>query len=140
MNIEITTDPTPEDLEAISLGLQSFNAEYIGSVAAEIDCKFAVFARSEEGEVVGGIRAVAFWDWLYIELLWVSKKHRHGGIGKQLLDSAEEFALKNHFHRSRIETTSFQALEFYQRQGYEIYCELEDLPPGHTTFYMKKAL
>ncbi len=140
MKIEVTDNPNPKDLNTISLGIQSFNKNYIGDVATEEDFKFAVFARNDVGKIVGGIRAIAFWNWLYIELLWLKDNYRGTGIGKQLLSNTEEFAVKNNFYRSRLETTNFQALEFYLKQGYEIFGKLDDLPVGHTTYYLKKEL
>ena len=37
-------------------------------------------------------------------------------------------------------TFSFQARPFYESLGYEVFCTLEDYPPGHRRFFMKKAL
>jgi hypothetical protein len=39
-----------------------------------------------------------------------------------------------------LDTHDFQALPFYQKLGYEIFGELEDFPPGHTRYYLKKRL
>ncbi len=140
MNIEATQKPNPDDLQTISLGLQAHNAKHIGGVAVEDEFKFAVFAKNNAGKVVGGIRAVAFWNWLNIEVIWVDEAARGGGVGQQLLAAAEEFAVKNDFFFACLETASFQAREFYEKQGYEVFGELDDFPKGHTMFYMKKAL
>jgi hypothetical protein len=37
-------------------------------------------------------------------------------------------------------TYSFQALEFYQKLGYELAGQIEDCPPGHTHYYLFKWL
>jgi ribosomal protein S18 acetylase RimI-like enzyme len=140
LNIEITQNPNQDDLKTISLGLQSHNAKFLGDVAAEDELRFAVFAKDNAGKVVGGIRVVAFWDWLNIEVIWVDEKARGAGVGQQLLEKAEEFAIKNDFFFASLETTSFQAREFYEKQGYEVFGELDDFPKGHTMYYMKKAL
>ena len=41
---------------------------------------------------------------------------------------------------SHTDTFDFQAKDFYLKQGYTIFGELADCPPGHTRFYLKKAL
>ncbi len=140
LNIEVTQNPNKDDLRTISRGLQSHNAKTIGGVAVEDELKFAVFAKDASGRVTGGIRAVASWNWLNIEVIWVDEEARGAGVGKQLLRKAEEFAIKNNFFSCCLETASFQAREFYEKQGYELFGELDDYPMGHTMFYMKKAL
>jgi hypothetical protein len=39
-----------------------------------------------------------------------------------------------------LETTSFQALPFYQKQGYEVFGQLPDMPPGHISYFLKKQI
>ena len=34
--------------------------------------------------------------------------------------------------------TSFQALPFYQKYGYQVWGQLDDFPPGHTHYYLRK--
>ena len=40
----------------------------------------------------------------------------------------------------RTETLDFQAKPFYQKQGFEVYGELQDTPKGHTTYFLVKRL
>lgn len=140
MNIEVTQHPNPRDLQTISSGLQSHNRKVIGGVAVEDELRFAVFAKDDQGNVIGGIRAVGFWNWLNIELIWVDEGARGVGVGKQILKKAEGFAVENNFFKASLETASFQAREFYEKQGYEVFGQLDDFPLGHTMFYMKKVL
>jgi hypothetical protein len=37
-------------------------------------------------------------------------------------------------------TTSFQALLFYQKCAYTLYSQLDDFPPGHSRYSLKKEL
>ncbi len=140
MKIEVTQNPDSKDLHVISQGLQFHNAKFIGGIAVEDELKFSVFAKDVAGTVVGGIRAVAFWNWLNIEVIWVDEKIRGTGVGRKLLNKAEEYAIKNNFFFASLETTSFQAREFYEKQGYEVFGKLADYPKGYTMFYMKKVL
>jgi len=39
-----------------------------------------------------------------------------------------------------LETASFEARPFYEKLGYEVFAALEDYPPGHTKFYLRKRL
>lgn len=38
----------------------------------------------------------------------------------------------------REQIASFQALPFYQKQGYSVFGELPDMPPGHVSYFLKK--
>ncbi len=141
MEIEVTTEPSAADLELISQGIQAFNRHTVpGIPEVADDLVFAVFARDADGNVVGGIRAKAFWGYLCIELLWLSGAARGGRVGTRLVQRAEAFALQHGYTRSRVETTSFQARPFYEKLGYQVYGVLEDCPPGHTSYYLKKEL
>lgn len=140
MKIEVTQSPNPADLQTISSGLQSHNAQYIGDVATEEEIRFSVFAKDENGRVVGGTRAVGTWNWLNIEVIWVDEEARGAGVGRRLLTRTEEFAMKSGFYSVLLETTSFQAREFYEKQGYAVFGKLDDYPEGHTMYYMKKTL
>ena len=141
MEIEVTTTPSGDDLECISQGIQAYNRATVpGLPEVSADLKFAVFARDPNDNVVGGIRATAFWGHLCIELLWLSEQARGQGVGKRLVERAESFAVENGYRYARVETTSFQAKPFYEKLGYRVFGVLEDFPEGHTSFYMHKRL
>ena len=141
MRVEVSESPNTEDLKTISQGIESYNQNFVpDSVVYEKDTKFAVFARNELGEVIGGIRACAFWNYCIIELLWLSEETRGRGVGQALMREAEAFARDKGFEYVRTETLSFQAKPFYEKLGYRLYGELPDYPKGHTTYCLTKKL
>ena len=141
MNIVVTTSPSQDDLKALSVGIGSFNKDYLpDEVGFEKDTKFAVIARDENGKVLGGIRANAFWNYCTIELLWLAKETRGLGLGRNLMAAAEKFAKDKGFGYMRTETLSFQAKPFYEKLGYKVFGELPDYPKGHTTYCLVKEL
>lgn len=141
VKIEVTSEPKKEALKVLSKGIQKYNQGFIpDEVVFEEDCKFAVFAKDEDNKVLGGIRACAYWNYCIIELLWISEEARGMRIGSQLMLAAEQYARKKGFEYVRTETLSFQALPFYQKQGYTVFGELDDYPKGHKTFCLVKKL
>ena len=50
----------------------------------------------------------------------------------------EQYAQSKGITHYHLETTSFQALPFYQKQGYEVFGQLPDMPPGHISYFLKK--
>jgi GNAT superfamily N-acetyltransferase len=71
-------------------------------------------------------------------LLWLAEEVRGQGFGSQLLSMAEGEARQRGCHHAFVDTTSFQALPFYQKCGYTLYAQLEDFPPGHRRYFLKK--
>lgn len=141
MNIETTSTPNIEDLKVLSEGIKSYNQQHIpDAVVFEPDTKFAIFAKDENGEVLGGIRACAYWNYCLLELVWLSDKIRRKGIGTQLMKAAEEYAKSKGFEYVRTETVDFQAQAFYLKLGYTVYGELPDFPKGHTTYCLIKKI
>ena len=91
MQIEITTNPKEKDSQIISNGIIEFNKAKIPQLEPiEAEVKFSVFAKNETNDVVGGIRATCFWNTLHIELLWLSETCRGKGLGRTLIESAED--------------------------------------------------
>jgi len=91
-------------------------------------------------KVVGGLKAQTHWGWLYVSQLWVAESHRAQGLGSKLLKSAEAEAIERQCRHSYLDTFSFQALGFYQKNGYQVFGELADFPKGKCRYFLKKDL
>ena len=110
MKIEVSTNPTAIELETLSEGIQSFNDKMIGPDAArEKDHRFIVIAKSVSNELLGGIRANAYWNYMDIELFWLNEDTRGQGIGTAILKRAEKYAKDLGYEFAKLTTTSFQA-------------------------------
>jgi GNAT superfamily N-acetyltransferase len=141
LKVELSLSPAAEDLKIISQGIESFNENHIPvKVVYEPDTRFAVFARDDSGNLIGGIRANAFWNYCIIELLWLSEAARGKGLGSQMMKEVEAHAHKLGFQYVRTETLDFQAKPFYEKLGYEVSGELMDYPKGHSTYCLAKKL
>ncbi len=139
--IELARSPSEVDLAVMSDGIKAFNQQHLpDSVVFEPDTRFAVFARNSAGEVVGGIRANAYWNYCLLELVWISEEARGMRVGSQLMAKVEEHCRALGFEYIRTETVSFQAKPFYEKLGYDVYGELADFPKGHTTYCLVKRL
>lgn len=100
----------------------------------------AIALRNGQGGIEGGVTGHSVWDWLYVKYLWVAEACRGGGYGKRLLDAAEREAEQRACCGVWLHTLSFQAPKFYERQGYERFGELEDMPKGHRRLFYRKML
>jgi GNAT superfamily N-acetyltransferase len=136
-SLSITHTPDPQDTKIINEGLENYNT----SMGAPADwLALAVFVRDPDGEVLGGLLGGTYWDWLYVSTLWLDDSVREQGLGSQILKEAENEALRRRCSNAFLDTTSFQALPFYQKQGYTVYAQLDDFPPGHSRYFLKKQL
>lgn len=137
---ETVFDPAPEDQGVIDRGLHEFNLGHLGE---QVICDYhrvAVLARDQAGNVIDGVHGELCWDWLYIKTLWVEQQHRGQGIGTRLLHEIERAAISKGFYKSHLETTSFQALGFYEKHGYQVFGTLEGKPAGSTWYYVQRDL
>lgn len=107
------------------------------------DLKMTSLAYSvyHDGNWAGGITGEQKHTELFISSLAVKKEYRKYGYGEQLLKAMEEKAKENDMTVVTLSTLSYQALPFYERQGYKVFGKLEDLPrEGVTRYYLYKRV
>ena len=89
---------------------------------------------------MGGVLGETYFDWLYIDLLWLTEELRGLGYGQRLLTLAEDDARQRGAKNVYLDTFSFQSPDFYKHCGYEVFGELQDFPPGHQRYFFTKQL
>ncbi|WP_041366631.1 GNAT family N-acetyltransferase [Methylophaga frappieri] len=135
MLITEVSEPSEEDFEVLKNGLNGFNEVHSGPLLNE---KVSSFVKNDKNETVGGILGEINWGWLHIKGLWVSESVRSKGLGAGLLSKLETYAKSKGITNIRLETTSFQALGFYEKQGYVLFGQLPDMPPTYTSYFLMK--
>lgn len=100
----------------------------------------AFFLKDENDEVLGGLIGDVWGGWLHVAFLWVAPPLRGQSYGSDLLQAAEEYAVRRGARTAYLETHSFQARPFYEKHGYEVFGMLEDFPPGHAKYFLRKSL
>jgi len=136
MFISDISAPDQDAIDQLKAGLIAYNAPYTQGLADEcISC----FVRDDNNAIKGGVLAKIYWGWLYIEWFWLDESLRGTGVGSELLNKIENHALSLNVRHFRLETASFQALGFYKKNGYDVFGVLQDMPPGHQTYFLKKV-
>jgi ribosomal protein S18 acetylase RimI-like enzyme len=97
-------------------------------------------AREENGEFAGAIVCELFWGALYVKYLMIEERLRGKRLGTMLLEKAEAFGKENNCAFSFLETMSFQALDFYIKNGYLLEFTRAGFYQGHSFHYLKKTL
>ena len=137
--IVLEENGSPEDVRSVQEGLGRYNRAIVGP---ENYSPLHIFLRDEQGQVVGGLLGAIYWGWCTVEYLWVSEELRGQGYGKTLLEMAENEARNRGAKNINLDTMSFQAPDFYQKLGYRIFGQLEDVPAGsgQTRYFLFKKL
>jgi ribosomal protein S18 acetylase RimI-like enzyme len=134
IKIEIDEAPTREDRKFLERAIDDFNARTVPGR----DQRFAILLRDAEGALVGGLDGVIGWEWLFVDNLWVHDALQRHGHGRDLLARGERYARDHGCHSAWLET--FQALGFYEKQGYTVFGTLPDYPAGQTRYFLRKRI
>ncbi len=121
----------------IGQGIRDFNEQKAGEDKYQNLC---YVLRTPAQEIVGGLIGATYWDWFYIDVLWVKEELRGRGFGHSLLTTAEDVARQRGAKNAYLDTFSFQAPDFYKAHGYRIFGELPDFPLGHQRYFFTKQL
>lgn len=121
-------------------GLLQYNIDSTNGLLLKPGITINLVGRDENGHVVGGIMCNTYLMCLDIDVLWVHESHRGEGLGYGLMSEAERIA-KDAGCKFAITTTfSYQAPDFYIKQGYEIYAIVDDFPEDICMYRLKKKL
>jgi GNAT superfamily N-acetyltransferase len=138
--IEITIPPEPSDAdrEAVLRPLLAYNQANGGASKYE---PVAIMLRdTTSGDSLGGLWGKLYYNWLFVELLFVPDHLRGADFGTHLLARAEELARQKNCVGIWLDTHRFQAPAFYLKQGYETFGTLDDYPKGGKRFFFRKLL
>ncbi|BAY63770.1 putative N-acetylmannosamine-6-phosphate epimerase superfamily protein [Calothrix brevissima NIES-22] len=138
LKFTVDDDPQPEDIRTVINQLIEFNNAQ--QIEKDVYQPLAVFIRDPHQEIVGGLVGKIQWGWLFISHLWVAEALRSQGYGKELMLQAESAAKQRGCSYAYLDTFSFQSLGFYQRLGYQIFGVLDNFPPGHQRYFLKKEI
>jgi GNAT superfamily N-acetyltransferase len=137
-HIELATDPQvrEEQDRFIRDGIIKFNARFGVSKREH----YSIYVKDNASKIIGGAIVYAHTSSIYIDILWVSEEYRGCGIGSELLLRVEAEAIKRGIKASTLDTFSFQAENFYLKQGYEHLGTIKNYVEGHDRIYFRKRL
>jgi len=135
--LTVETAPDARDIAALGQGLTEHALPFTHRAGFE---PLAVFARDRNGMLVGGAYGHVNWTWLHVALFWIAAAERRRGLGSALLRAIETAAIERGCTQAHLDTFSYQARPFYERHGYILFAALEDYPPGHQRFFLRKVL
>ncbi|MDQ6420593.1 GNAT family N-acetyltransferase [Paenibacillus sp. LHD-117] len=137
MNSPTILSSTNDESNDVRKKLIAFNSRHVpNGIYEEVN----LCIKNDKEEIIAGLNSAICWNWMEIDILWVSDDHRGQGYGKRLLEKAEQVAIQNNCDFIKLNTFSFQAPEFYKKYGYKVIAIIEDAPTGYKHYYFKKDL
>ena len=134
---ELEEHPTAEDFRTLLDGVRRFNHELTG---IENPRPVAFLLREADSRIVGGVQGSLWGRSIHIDALWVDHDRRGQGHGSKLMKAIEDYAVAQGHPLVYLETTSFQALPFYQGLGYQLFGELPEISKGHALYFLRKEM
>lgn len=136
-SITLEGKPNSSDMNGIVQGLLAYNGLHTNGEKPQY---LMVSLRDNNQQLVGGLVGATYLGWLQVHAVWMKDELRGNDYGSRFLQVAEDEAVQRGCLNVCLETLSFQALPFYQKRGYTIYCQLADFPPGQTKYFLKKSI
>ncbi len=132
------TESSKEEEDLVWEGILEYDKE-TGSLTGTTVIKVNRMIKDKNNNIIGGLKGVIVhhFSTLYIELLWIKKEYRKSGYGSILLKEVEKIAMEQKCSYVHLETDQ-RAKDFYIKNGYEVFGELDDVPYGFTRYYLKK--
>ncbi|GAB6929183.1 GNAT family N-acetyltransferase [Paenibacillus sp. JCM 10914] len=142
MTLYITDESSSTDIQHqhyVRDNMVAFNLKHFPDTLKGRYQQLNLLLKDAGGNVLGGITGEICWNWLEVHYLFVEERLRKSGYGTQLLMEIEKIAKEKQCDFIKLDTLSFQALYFYQKQGYEVFGMIENAG-GHTHYYLKKNI
>ena len=102
--------------------------------------EICLFLKDEQGNVRGGVVSEICWNWLEIHTLMIDEEIRISGYGTKLLSELEKIAMEKECDFIKVDTLSFQALDFYEKNGYQVFGSIDNVGRDYKHYYLKKDL
>jgi GNAT superfamily N-acetyltransferase len=79
-------------------------------------------------------------DWFFLTDLFIEKDYRGRGLGAIILGKLEDKLAALGIRHIWTWTAGYEAPGFYKKQGYKVFCELENwYSTGHSRFGLRKT-
>jgi hypothetical protein len=120
----------------IGQGINEYNAAQAGDDRSQRLC-YAL--QGPDGAIAGGVIGVVYWDWLYVDLMWLPEALRGRGLWPAPVDIAGGGGRPAGRQARFPRHLQLPGPGFYQSHGYRVFGELPGFPAGHTRYFLTKA-
>ena len=118
LRLEVSTEDFGQDELILRRNLRKYLLSNVKDYQLE---HFFLSYKTPEGDLVAGLLGYQNLGRFTIDKLWVGDKYRYKGLGSKLLQKIEKISKDAGDLYVRVNTTSFEALDFYKKNGYEVF-------------------
>lgn len=140
MTFHITKELNKKDKQYINDELFKYNLSYFPKDLEGRYEEICLFLKDDNDIIRGGITSEICWNWLEIHTFMIDEDIRKSGYGTKLLTELEKIALEKECDFIKVDTLSFQALDFYKMNGYQVFGSIDNVGRDYTHYYLKKDL
>jgi len=140
VDLFITDEITANEEEYVKTHLFAYNTKVAPPISGELALNIHFVLKNLDEEIYGGLFGKIYRNCLFVEILWVSEQVRGCGYGKQLMGEAEKMARAEACTFIHLDTFSFQAPNFYQKIGFEVFGVLDNYLDGSKRYFLKKTI
>jgi GNAT superfamily N-acetyltransferase len=134
--IVVPADPNETHRDVVVKALVAYNDSKVGPSGFQ---PLAILINDPvTGEPAGGLWGKTAYNWCFVELFVVPEKFRGQDLGSKVLAQAEDIARQRGCVGLWLDTYWFQARQFYEKQGYEVFGALENYPRGGPRYFLRK--
>ena len=116
-------------------GLRSYNDGF--SIRNQHD--FSITAEYNN-EIVAAAVGESKYNWLIIQYFYVNERFRNIKVGSMLIKAVVDLAKNRKCTGIHLDTFEFQARDFYIKQGFVVFGEINDHPSGYKRYFMKMSI
>lgn len=140
MTLHISKELNKRDKQHIDDELYRFNLKHFPKDLGGRYEEICLFLKEDDGTVRGGILSEICWNWLEIRTFMIDEDIRKLGFGTKLITEIEKIALEKECDFIKVDTLSFQALDFYKKKGYQVFGSIDNVGREFKHYYLKKDL
>lgn len=125
----LNREMTPEELQRMYRGFDEHTVE--NGVKVQSSDRYS-YTAEKDGQFIGCSSGLAYKNgknysgWFYLTDLFVEKAYRGQGLGAKLLGDLEAKIQSLGVENIWTWTAGYEAPSFYQKQGYEIFAQMEN--------------
>ena len=136
MDISIV-DLNEDEIEDIESRLEKYDTKNIGyKINDNINLGIKV-----NGKLIAGINAsMTAYKILYVSTVFVDEEYRGNGLGKKLMETLENRAIKAGVNMIRLDTFDWQGNGFYVKLGYELVGKYRNEIDNFSEYFFLKRI